>query len=172
MQIERRLLDFAEMVIAAEVRKLVRSGTIRRADAEDTRGEMMLILMTVWDLHDPKRGTREAFINKVVGTRLVSFLRAKYAKKRGRHPQSLDAASGVVAPVAVGESDRDTDLRLDVMDAINSLPPRQRDIVDVLARENVSDAAKELDLARSTLRGVCASIRTDFYDRGLEEYLG
>ncbi len=171
MHIEPRLIDFAEMVIAAEVRKLVRSGTIRRADAEDTRGEMMAILLTVWDMYDPIRGTREAFINKVVGTRLVSFLRAKYAKKRGRQPQALDAASSVAAPIAAEDTENDMHRRFDVEDAIRALPPDQREIANVLLRENVSDAAKELDMARSTLRGACAAIRANFYDRGLEEYL-
>lgn len=172
MHIDPRLIAFAEMVIATEVKKLVKAGVIRRSDAEDTRAELLSILVRIWDLYTPERGSPEAFVNQIVTTRLISHVRAMHARKRGRAPRPLDgAASSLVARVAVGESQAQIHLRIDLEAAIATLPPHLREIVDVLRRENVSDAAKELQMARSTLRDACAGIKARFRDSGLEQYM-
>jgi hypothetical protein len=91
MQIDPKDLRFANIVISAEVKKLLLRGVIRRDEQEDLASELMSRLVSVWETYDPARGSREAFINQVVSTQLVSLLRERYAQKRRGTTQPLDS---------------------------------------------------------------------------------
>lgn len=173
MKIDPKHLAFANVVIRTEVKKLRERGIIRRADAEDIASELMAQLLEVWDRFDPERGSREAFINQVVSTRLLSLLRERRAQKRRGTPRPLDAADDIVIDRSwSGDAwRRKIDLRVDLEIAFSKLNARQRSLCEQMLREALTPAAKELGVPRSTLRYVALKVRQIFRDAGLEEYL-
>jgi RNA polymerase sigma factor (sigma-70 family) len=173
MKIDPKHLAFANVVIRTEVKKLRERGIIRRADAEDVASELMAQLLEVWDRFDPERGSREAFVNQVVSTRLLSLLRERRAQKRRGTPRPLDANDDIAIDHSwPGDAWRRTiDLRVDLEIAFSKLNARQRSLCEQMLREALTPAAKELGVPRSTLRYVALKVRQIFRDAGLEEYL-
>jgi RNA polymerase sigma factor (sigma-70 family) len=172
MKIDPKHLTFANVVIRTEVKKLRERGVIRRADAEDIASELVAQLLEVWDRFDPERGTREAFINQVVSTRIVSILRERRAQKRRGTTEAIDAGSDrLIDRIWSGDGWRHRiELRVDLEVAFSRLNSRQHAICDQLLREALSPAAKQMGVPRSTLRDAVAKIREVFRDAGLEEY--
>lgn len=173
MKIDPKHISFAELVIRTQVKWLRERGVIRRSEAEDFASDLMAQLLEAWNGFDPERGTREAFINQVVSTRILSLLRDRRAQKRRGNPLPLDADGGSVAdPACAGDTwIRTIDLRVDLESARSKLTPKQRAVCDQLLRDVVSPAAKEMGVPRSTLRYAVTKIRQIFRDAGLEEYL-
>jgi hypothetical protein len=166
-------LAFANVVIRTKIKKLRERGIIARADHDDIAGELMAQLLEVWDRFDPERGTRGAFINQVLSTRLVSLLRERRAQKRRGITESIDAGGDrLVDRTWSGEGWRDRiGLRVDLEVTLGKLTPRQREICDQLLREAVTPAARQLGVPRTTLRDAVDKIREVFRDAGLEAYL-
>ncbi|HMN39461.1 MAG TPA: sigma factor [Phycisphaerales bacterium] len=173
MKIDPKHLAFANIVIRTEVKKLRERGVIRRADAEDIASELMAQLLEVWDRFAPERGSREAFINQVVSTRLLSLLRERRAQKRRGTPRPLDADDDTAIDYSWSGDGwrRQIDLRVDLEVAFTKLTARQRALCEQMLREALTPAAKELGVPRSTLRYVALKVRQIFRDAGLEEYL-
>lgn len=173
MQIDPKQLAFATLVIRTETGKLLNRGLIRRTEREDLAGELMAQLLEIWGRFDPDRGTREAFINQVVSTRLVSLLRERNSQKRRATTEPIDASDDrFVDHSSAGEGSRcQIDLRVDLRVALGRLTPRQREICDQLMREAITPAARQMGVPRSTLRDAVARIREVFRDAGLEAYL-
>lgn len=172
MKIDPKHLAFANVVIRTETKKLRERGIIRRADQEDIASELMAQLLEVWDHFDAERGNREAFINQVVSTRLVSVLRERNSRKRRGTTEPIDAGDDrLIDHTWSGDGwRRQIELRVDLEIAFGKLDPRQRAICDQLLREALSPAAKQMGVARSTLRDAVVKIREVFRDAGLEEY--
>jgi hypothetical protein len=173
MQIDPKDLQFAQLVINAEIKKRILRGVIRPDEQEDFESDLMVRLLKVWGAHDPARGPREAFINQVVNTQLVSILRRRHARKRRGITQPIDAVSEpLVAPESWDGRRQDViTLQIDLADVVRQLSPFQREIVDLLQRDALTPVARQMGIPRSTLRDQCARIRTIFHDAGLEDYL-
>jgi len=173
MQIDPKDFQFANIVISAEVNKLYLRGVIRRDEQQDFASELMVRLLAVWETYDPARGPREAFINTVVNSQLVSLLRGRYAQKRRGTTQPIDAvADPIVDPVSWdGRQQHVINLQIDLAAVMHLLSPLQRQIVDHLRREPLTPVAGQMGIPRRTLRDQCARIRDVFRDAGLEEYL-
>lgn len=173
MNIQPTTIEFASKVIASEVRALRVRGVIRRSDEEDIAATLMLGLLGAWAGFDPERGTAEAFVNQVVSTRLISVLRKRNAQKRRGRTEPIGAAEERIVDRGWdgARCHRQSDLGTDLRAAMQKLTPRQREICDLLLRESVTPAARELGIPRSTLRDAVTKIRAVFRDAGLEEYL-
>jgi len=173
MKIDPKHLAFANLVTRTETKKLRDRGVIRHNDREDIASEVLTQLIEVWEQFDPQRGTREAFINQVVNTRLVSVLRERHSQKRRAKTEPICTSDVRLADrTRFGDGWlRQIDLRVDLNIAFSKLTPKQRAICDHLLREALSPAAKEMGVPRSTLRDAVVKIREVFRDAGLEEYL-
>jgi len=173
VQIDPKDFQFANIVISAEVNKLYLRGVIRRDEQQDFASELMVRLLAVWETYDPARGPREALINTVVNSQLVSLLRGRYAQKRRGTTQPIDAvADPIVDPVSWdGRQQHVINLQIDLAAVMHLLSPLQRQIVDHLRREPLTPVAGQMGIPRRTLRDQCARIRDVFRDAGLEEYL-
>lgn len=173
MKIDPQHLTFSNIVIRTEVKKLRQRGVIRRADAEDIASEVMARLLEEWDRFDPARGTREAYINQVVSTRLLSLLRDRNAQKRRAKVEAIDPSDERLVDRSWSGEEwlLNVDRRVDLDIAFSKLTPKQRAVCDQLLRDVVSPAAKEMGVPRSTLRYAVTKIRHIFRDAGLEEYL-
>jgi len=173
MHIDPHDLSFANLVIRAEVKKLRARGVVRRDDAEDFASELMVQLLAVWDQYDQARATREAFINQVVNTRLVSILRDRRAQKRDARVEPLDGRD-VGRDARVGDSAdplRIVDLKIDLKAALERLRPQDRELCEWLERDALKPVSDETGIPRRTLRDWRQRIRDVFRDAGLDEYL-
>lgn len=173
MQIDPKDLQFANMVIAIEVKDLNRRGVIRVGEMESFASELMARLLAVWDTYDPARAPREAFVNIVVSSQSASLLRERNAQKRRGTPQSLDGIADLLVDRAAsdGRQQHIINLRIDLAGVMPLLTPFQRQLVDLLQRDALAPIAEQMGIPRRTLRDQCARIREVFRDAGLEEYL-
>lgn len=173
MQIDPKDLQFTNIVISAEMKKLHLRGILRSDEMEPFASEVLARLLAVWDSFDPARGPREAFINTVVSNLIASLLRERYAQKRRGTTQPLDGVADVLVDRATsdGRQEHIINLRIDLANALPRLTPFQRQIVDLLQRDALTPVAEQLGIPRRTLRDQCARIRDVFRDAGLEEYL-
>lgn len=173
MKINAQHLAFANIVIRAEITKLRARGVIRRDDTEDIASELMAQLLGVWEQYDPARGSREAFINQVVSTRLVSILRDRRAGKRRAFVEPI-ADRETAQDGRIGERPnalRRACLRMDLKAVIERLRPEDRELCEWLQRDALKPVAEEKGIPRRTLRDRAARIRDAFRDAGLEAYL-
>lgn len=173
MKIDPQHLTFSNIVIRTEVKKLHQRGIIRRSEAEDIASEVMARLLEEWDGFDPARGTREAYINQVVSTRLVSLLRDRSAQKRSAKVEAIDPSDERLFDRSSSGEEwlLNVDRRIDLNIAFGKLTPKQRAVCSQLLRDVVSPAAKEMGMPRSTFRYAVTKIRQIFRDAGLEKYL-
>lgn len=173
MQIDPKDLQFANMVIASEIKDLSRRGVIRKDEIDNFASELMARLLAVWDTYDPARAPREAFVNIVVRSQIASLLREKHAQKRRGTTQSLDSVADLLVDrtASEGRQQHIINLRIDLAGVMPLLTPLQRQLVDLLQRDSLAPIAEQMGIPRRTLRDQCARIRDVFRDAGLEEYL-
>lgn len=173
MQIDPKDLQFTNIVISAEMKKLHHRGILRSDEMEPFASEVLARLLAVWESYDATRGPREAFINTVVSNLIASLLRERYAQKRRGTTQPLDGVADVLVDRATSEGRQEhiINLRIDLANVLPRLTPFQRQIVDLLQRDALTPVAEQLGIPRRTLRDQCARIRDVFRDAGLEEYL-
>ena len=116
MKIDPKHISFADLVIRTQVKWLRERGVIRRSEAEDFASDLMAQLLEAWDGFDPERGTREAFINQVVSTRILSLLRDRRAQKRRGNPLQFEVEGDTaIDPAWAGDAwSRKIDLRVDL----------------------------------------------------------
>jgi len=173
MQIDPKDLQFTNIVISAEMKKLHLRGILRSDEMESFASEVLARLLAVWESYDATRGPREAFINTVVSNLIASLLRERYAQKRRGTTQPLDGVADVLVDRATsdGRQEHIINLRIDLANVLPRLTPFQRQIVDLLQRDALTPVAEQLGIPRRTLRDQCARIRDVFRDAGLEEYL-
>jgi len=173
MQIDPKDLQFTNIVISAEMKKLHLRGILRSDETEPFASEVLARLLAVWESYDATRGPREAFINTVVSNLIASLLRERYAQKRRGTTQPLDGVADVLVDRATsdGRQEHIINLRIDLANVLPRLTPFQRQIVDLLQRDALTPVAEQLGIPRRTLRDQCARIRDVFRDAGLEEYL-
>jgi RNA polymerase sigma factor (sigma-70 family) len=173
MQIDPKDLQFTNIVISAEMKKLRLRGILRSDELEPFASEVLARLLAVWESYDVNRGPREAFINTVVSNLVASLLRERFAQKRRGKTQPLDGVANVLEDRAScdGSQEHVINLRIDLDNALPLLTPFQRQIADLLQRDALTPVAEQLGIPRRTLRDQCARIREVFRDAGLEEYL-
>jgi|GEM_PF-1263289 len=174
MDVDPAIIEFATKVISSEVRTLRVRGVIRRDDEEDIASTLMLQLLEAWGGFNSARAPAAAFVHQIVSTRLISILRKRSAQKRRGRTVSIDASDErlVDRTSATADWQRQIDIKCDLKDALKQLTPKQREICDILLREAVTPAAREMGVPRSTLRDAIAKINTTFSDAGLDQYLG
>lgn len=160
------------MVVAAEVKKSILVGAVPRRERDDLVSEVMIELVKAWPGFNPARGNAEAFINRVVQSRLISIFRFRAAIKRGRYARHAESLPHdlVDSGAAHRDSQQDLDIRLDLEDMRARLTPEQQSIWDELRHHSVSRISQRRSIPRRTLRDFVARIREAAHDRGLEYY--
>jgi transcriptional regulator of acetoin/glycerol metabolism len=191
--------DLRDFLATDEVRALIRhkaarfrrTTRLRHADPEDVEQQLHLHLAESFDRYEPERGSRIGFAEVVAHRHVISLARA--ARAQCRNPdrvRSLDApiAGAKGAPTDMASrlpetahqrrlcrralSDCDyRDLIRDHALVADRLTPRQRQIAALLMRGTIADAARELQIPRTTLYADVATIRAHFEAAGMRRYL-
>jgi hypothetical protein len=180
----------AANLVRRHARRLVRSGAIPASDLEDAEQDLMVHALAHIGKHDERLGHAPAFYDRVIGTKARHIAEHRLAmRRRPKAPvlaleHGLSAGAADAEPGGISEeqlrrvgpepmrSEAETlRLRIDVRAAIERLPPVQREIAARLLGGSVSDAARELGVARSSLYPHVAAIRAAFAEAGLDGYV-
>ena len=163
---------FATALIVRVACRLAGRPEFSLSDEADIAQELRTKLWSSEVSFDPEVGTWEAFVTTVVRRRAGSLLRAQRAKKR-HHRRITSLCVHVQAegdePIELvhtigqreldnrrhsypGSDQEQTELRMDVELRIAKLSATERDLVERLKYGSIGAVARDLGIARSTLR--------------------
>jgi len=174
---DKIVLDrFCWGIIRRKARQMIGRAGIKEQDRDDLVQELMLRLLRSLRLFDAAQADRKSFVTAVVERNAAKILRDRRAKKRdGGRVESLDALLENLdeEPTDLAVDDHaaeQADLAIDVADLLTRLPARLRDLAERLRRQTLSQAAREMGVARSTLQRRVVRLRRHFEDAGLRNY--
>jgi len=130
---------FAESLACIKASQIVGKAGLRPSDVEDNRQQLLLYVISHLGDYDRRKGTQEAYATMLIMTAVALLLRDRRSGKhgRGKPSASLDALTNGHSPDAeylsrdaggrrLGLRRHDeqdaTELRLDLADAVGSLP--------------------------------------------------
>jgi len=177
----------AVLLIRSKAKQLVGRYGFTASDREDIEQELMLDLHQHLPWFNPKRAKRKTFINRVVDHAVVAIIRRQEAAMRdhrrngGSLSEDVETTDGRVAERAAilnaemnraGRSDLDGRLLvLDVHAVVAVLPGDLRDLAVRLQTKSITQAAREMGVARSVVYEQVAELREIFERAGVREYL-
>ena len=166
------LHGFARAIICRKARLIARCDGFTQKDLEDIEQELRLVLLQSLDQYDPGQGHINVFITTVIERAKAMMVRDRWRKKRNSTgTRSIHSISdeGLFAPLdpAEGQFDRAHDLAV----VLAALPEDLRDLAERLKVQTIAEAARELNVPRSTLMRRIEQLRRHFEDAGLRVYL-
>jgi RNA polymerase sigma factor (sigma-70 family) len=186
-----REFAFADRRIRNSTRRLVGMAGITDEDLKDLRQDIWVDLIRRLPRYRPDRGTRQAFIARVIRNRIASILKSRTAAKRGGGKPALslnwESFDESGDPVELHESlsadhylrltrgvrrseEERRDLALDVRKVVERLPPHHRVLCLLLIDHDVCNIANVVGIPRSTLRDLIKRLRSLCHDAGLADY--
>jgi RNA polymerase sigma factor (sigma-70 family) len=172
------LQGFARSIIRRKARLIARCDGFTARDLRDIEQELLLRLLQSLAQFDPDQGHINVFIATVVERSMAMLLRERWAKKRDTTGiRSLDAPSADGGPTEVpdhrdgGRDAERFDLAHDLAEVLAALPAELRDLAERLKVQTVSQAARDLNVPRTTLLRQVERLRRCFEDAGLRIYL-
>lgn len=172
------LRGFARSIIRRKARFLVRCDGFTVRDLPEVEQELRLRLLQSLPQYDPAQGHINVFITTVVERSVAMLLRERWAKKRNSAGiESLDVGSAG-NEAATDVPDRHTasaperfDLALDLDGVLTALPAELRALAVRLQEQTVSQAARAMNVPRTTLLRQVERLRQCCEDAGLRIYL-
>lgn len=148
-------------IVKQKARQLIGRRRLREHEFEDIEQEMALRVIEQSHLHDPQRGTREAFVAKTATNAFLGLYEKRTAKKReDRRNISIDA-SPTDAMHHCRSTQEQIDLVLDLKQAVDRMPPDLRQVYDLrLAGHSETDLQGLLNLSRGQVRTLTARLKT------------
>ena len=158
---------------------LMRHPAIHGVEVEDLEQEMMLDYLSRSQAFDPDKAKWSTFIDRILNHKCASIIEAAKAQKRGSGIRefSLDAwlededGEDDALPDPTTENMTVRDLRIDLEDAIQQMPPHLVLLLVDLRTLTMSEISRKTRTPRATLYGTLAELRADLGSRGIDEYL-
>jgi DNA-directed RNA polymerase specialized sigma24 family protein len=172
------LRGFARSIIRRKARFLVRCDGFTARDLPDVEQELRLRLLQSLPQYDPAQGHINVFITTVVERSVAMLVRERWAKKRNSTgiesldagPAGNDTTTDVPDRPGAGGPER-FDLALDLDGVLTALPAELRDLALRLREQTVSQAARAMNVPRTTLLRQVERLRQCCEDAGLRIYL-
>jgi RNA polymerase sigma-70 factor (ECF subfamily) len=169
------LQGFVRALVRRKAGQLVGVAGYGRQDVPDLGQELCLRLLQSLSRFDPARGRIEAFVTIVLERTVARLVRDRRTKKRyAPGSRSLDApdaeADGLLPEDYRQAGDDARDLRADLDQVLEPLPPEQRDLARRLMERTIADVARDLGVPRSTLMRRVGHLRRHLEDAGLRDY--
>ncbi len=181
---------FTRNLVQKKAKQLVGKYGYTSVDRDDIEQNIYLRVLQSWPSYDEAEGHHHKFVTAVIERYVANIVRDRCAEKR------YDGATILLsAPLSVtdGESLRvsntltnnsqdkrlgrrqrgETDLsqlRLDVLATIESLPDCMREIVELRKSKTITEIAAKKSVARTTVSGWFRKIRDHFEAAGLADY--
>lgn len=181
--------DYAAKMIRYKARQLVGTAGLTEADRPDLEQELMIDLLQRIDRYNPAKAKKTTFMTRIIENHICTILEARHARCRdwrmcrtslndkvgnceGSVAERIDMVNseGVFGcheeePKAV----RLEELRLDLKQVIDSLPPDQQDLCERLCHSNIREIARETCVHRSTLYDKLYKIQEAFMEAGIKK---
>lgn len=179
-------------LIRLKARRLAESAKDTATEGEDIEQELALHWLMRRGRFDAGRGRRETFADVVLNNATRTMLAARRAGKRDERSCTCSLDDAVVAQDDLDMTRHETydqddyfqatgtrnrpwrelhELSLDVRRALRRLSPGQRELARRLMNQTVSEAARSMNISRTTLYARLKDIREVFTELGLDEYL-
>ncbi len=190
---QRDLDKYAEHIIREKAKRLIGAHGFRSDDFEDLQQELALDLLDRLPKFDPARSCFSTFVIRIVDHKVREMIRHRTQQKRDHRrcvcslddPFEQENGSTILREETISRDDCDRlmgkhsrpevermDLRLDVSAVVSRLPADQQDLAGRLMHQSVTEAARALGVARSTLySNEIKHLRRIFTDVGLRDYL-
>ena len=140
-------------------------------DAEDLQQELRLRLLQTVGRFDPERCSADAFASVVLARAARRHRRRCERLERNGRPLSLDEPVGEESPgLEAPLDDEARDLRIDLMEAIATLPADLVPLAGLLLVGTVAEVARAEGMPRSTLERRIERLKKHFEKAGLEIY--
>lgn len=158
------------VTLAHKIARILAARHAPRHEREDFGAEIVAEVAIRWSGYDPTRGTPGAYVEVIARGKAAKLIRERRAQKRGAGQSTapLDEGAAVTTPSPF----QPWEIAADVRAVLASLSPEMRAICeDVMRAETVSMAARQRDLARSTLVTRLDELRPLFERTNLRDYL-
>lgn len=181
--------DATRRLIRCKAWELAQNSAFTPDDQEDIEQELTLDLLQRLMKFDSGRGTRVAFVRRVVGNKVATLLEHRLAERRdprrvayslddevdeadgGSFPRDESVSSEDLDPTW-GPPSEDHDLRVDLARVIYQLPPDLASLAGALATQTVTEISRNTGTPRASLYDAIGRIRAILVAAGLEDYLG
>lgn len=163
-----RFTDADAEIIKHKVRKLIGRYGFNASDEPDLQQELAMHVSTRMARHDPARGARSTFVDRIVRNKIANILENRMALKRGGRKRQLALDAVPEGVLLDGDTDAAAvDLGMDVRNAVAGLPPDLRRVATELEGNSPSEAARNLGLTRGQMRQRMDAIRRHMEEAGL-----
>ena len=183
--------DYAVRIIKHKARKLTGCKGYSGSDREDLEQEMIYDLLRRLPKYDSEKAQLNTFIARVVENRIATIIEERQAGKRDWRLSTaslndrLDQGeNGTVERQEVYDMDEylrqsgrfsrnpidQMQLRIDLKNAIEALPPELRSLCNRLQTESVTEISRNTGIPRGTLYDRIKKLRVLFEDRELRNY--
>jgi RNA polymerase sigma factor (sigma-70 family) len=171
------LQGFARSIIRRKARYVARCDGFTAQDVRDIEQELRLRLLQNLPQFDPDQGHINVFITMVVKRSVAMLLRERGAKKRVAAVRSLDTLTNDIGEPAElldhrddGRSAERSDLAHDLAEVLTALPDELRELAERLKVQSVTQAARDMNVPRTSLLRQVDRLRRCFEDAGLRTY--
>jgi RNA polymerase sigma-70 factor (ECF subfamily) len=165
-------------LIDRKVASLHRTWGLSQTDADDVRQEIYLDLLERLPKHNPTKAPIALFVSACIHRKIYNLVRGMLAQRRSPVRDSVDrmdeamTTTGTPVDTSAAEhaGDRERvlrDLRLDLAAATRDLTDEERDLLQDLMSESVSDIARRTGRTRKMVYRVFRSLRQKLADGGL-----
>ncbi|GIW90020.1 MAG: hypothetical protein KatS3mg109_0452 [Pirellulaceae bacterium] len=172
---QKKLDRFARGIIRRKVNQLIGRAGFTSQDCEDLEQELIVRLLQSLPLFDPAQSHRNVFVTTVVERAAAMILRERRAKKRGNGVVlSLDQeeAGDATEPADPHRSHvEQVDLATDLAEVLDKLPEDLRNLAEQLKYRSLSQVARDMAVARSTLQRQVQRLRQYFEKTDLRIFL-
>ena len=165
-------------------RQMLRHHTMAGMEIEDIEQELMLDYLSRIQAFDPEKSCRNTFVDRILRHKCAAMIKAAKAEKRNNGFQAMSLDSWLEdgeredVPESMGiwggqnGHTRQTELVIDVTDAIRALPEAARFYCAMLMQDlPIRTLCKIHDRHPSTVYETMGRIRRDFGARDLQKYL-
>lgn len=182
---------FTHRLIKRKANRLRVNAGFTHEDSEDLKQNLYIHVLENMASFDANRAPRDAYITTLVSRFVANVLRDRRAAKRdSRSVGSLNVmvANGEAGPIELAQiisfdinesrhrqyrrSEEDLmSLQMDLSSILVNLPAESLSIIRLLKTMSTSEAARKLNVPRTTLRKKIGLIRQRFASAGLRDYL-
>jgi RNA polymerase sigma-70 factor, ECF subfamily len=182
---------FARGIIRRKIKQIIGRAGFTKQDREDLEQELILRLLQRWPSFNPNVAHRNVFTTTVIERFVATILRDKQAEKRDhRRVSSLNVTVNIgedeTAELGDTISQRELDtqrgraprsdeelsqLRQDLAELMAKLPEKLKALAERLKTETVSEIARDMGVARTTVDAWVRKLRQRFEHTGLKDYI-
>ena len=161
------------MIIKNKARGILGHFGFRFSDLEDLEQDLATHVFQKTCLHNPNRGSRDAFVGAIAGNKLLNIVEARTAKKRDDRRNIEYAEAPARALIDGTLSQTQIDLQLEMQAMATSLPSEVREVFDLmLLGYGETDIQKLLHLSRQRARTLMRKVAQHIRESNLGDYVG